>query len=41
MLSLQARKFHDATVIGVEDIMPRMRRVTVARDCLSTIQQCG
>lgn len=30
MLSLKSRKLYDATVIGVEDITPRMRRITVA-----------
>lgn len=37
MLPLKSRALHDACVIGIEDITPRMRRITVASDALKAM----
>ena len=37
MNPLKSRTLHDARVIGVEDITPKMRRVTVAGDALKVM----
>lgn len=37
MLSLKSRTLHDARVIGIEDVTPRMRRISVADEGLKAM----